>query len=143
MKKQLLLGWLILLFVSCKKDDSPVAPILGLVSLSTTDVQSHNNDVVVQLSFEDFQGDLGQTDADIPTLFVKDARLAEPDGYPVFPVTPELQNLHVKGTFSVHLNSLFIMGTDSLETTTLTFTVKDRAGNTSNAVVSSPIQIHQ
>jgi hypothetical protein len=131
------------LFVACKKDDNPEAPILGLVSISTTDVQSFNNDVVVQLSYEDFQGDLGYTDADIPTLYVQDTRLSEPDGYPVFPVTPDMQELHVKGTFTVHLNSLFIMGSDTLETTTLQFTIKDRAGNSSNTVTSTPIQIHQ
>lgn len=129
--------------MACKKDDKPEAPILGLNSISTTDVQSFNNDVVVQLSYEDFQGDLGYTDADIPTLFVKDARLSAPDGYPIFPVTPDMQELHVKGTFTVHLNSLFLMGTDTLETTTLEFTIKDRAGHSSNTVTSTPIQIHQ
>lgn len=138
-----LIVWLSFSVISCKKDDNPTAPILGLVSISSTDVQSFNNDIVVQLSYEDFQGDLGYTDADIPTLYVKDARLSAPDGYPVFPVTPEMQELHVKGTFTVHLNSLFIMGSDTVETTTLQFTIKDRAGNSSNTVSSSPIQIHQ
>ena len=130
-------------FSSCKKDDNPAAPILGLISISSTDVASYSNDIVVHLSYEDYQGDLGYTDADYPTLYVNDARLAAADGYPMFPVTPELQELHVKGSFSVHLNPLFIMGTDTLETTTLQFMLKDRAGNWSNTVISPIIQIHQ
>ena len=141
-----ILYWMVVFsvcFVSCKKDDHPVAPILGLISISSTDVPSFNNDIIVHLSYEDFQGDLGYTDADIPTLYVTDARLTAADGYPMFPVTPELQELHVKGSFSVHLNPLFIMGTDTLETTTLQFMLKDRAGNWSNAVISPLIQIHQ
>jgi hypothetical protein len=125
----------------CKKDDESAAPVIELKAISSTNVVEYNNAIEVTIGYEDQQGDIGTTDPDEYSLFVADDRFAERDGYHIDPLTPDLQALHVRGSFQVLLRPLFLMGTDSIETTRLTFELRDRAGNVSNRVMSEEITI--
>lgn len=125
----------------CKKDDVSEAPVISLENVSDYSVVEYNNAIEVTINYEDHQGDIGTTDPDEHSLYVTDERFVELDGYHIDPLTPELQSLHVRGSLRVTLRPLFIMGTDSTETTRLTFELRDRAGNVSNRVMSEEITI--
>ncbi len=125
----------------CKKDHETAAPVIELKSISSTSCVEYNNAIEVTIGYEDHQGDIGTTDPDEHSLFVADERFAEQDGYHIDPLTPDLQTLHTRGSLKVVLRPLFIMGNDSIETTQLTFELRDRAGNASNRVTSDEITI--
>ncbi|MBX7050900.1 MAG: hypothetical protein K1X54_02590 [Flavobacteriales bacterium] len=123
-----------LLFSCKKKDEDPTAPVLEFKEISSSQVEQFNNTVRITIGFEDHQGDLGETDPDILTLRVKDSRLADFDWYHVPPMTPDNQELHIKGTYSIELDPLFLMGNGSQEQTSFSIEIRDRAGNWSNTI---------
>jgi hypothetical protein len=125
----------------CKKDKVSEAPVISLESLSDYSLVEYDNAIEVTINYEDHQGDIGTTDPDEHSLYLSDERFAELDGYHIDPLTPDQQSLHVRGSLRVSLRPLFIMGTDSTETTRLTFELRDRAGNVSNRVMSEEITI--
>lgn len=129
-------------FFSCKKEDpDPVAPIIKFVSISNTEVPSFNNQVKIVFSYEDFQGDLGNEDPDIRSLRVKDSRLSAPDQYHIPPMTPNSEELRIKGEYELTLETLFLIGNGNSEIATFTIEVRDRAGNWSNSIESPPVTI--
>jgi hypothetical protein len=133
---------IVVLGLACKKDEpDPVAPILTYVSTSDTQVESFNNQVRVVFSYEDFQGDLGNEDPDILSLRIKDARLQNPDLYHIPPMTPNNEELRIKGNYEVVLNTIFLLGNGASETTKFSIQVRDRAGNWSNTIETSVITI--
>lgn len=127
----------------CKKDSSndPVKPELKLVSVSATNVAEFDNAIEIVFSYEDYQGDLGSSDPDALQLSVKDSRLENADGYHIPPMTPKEKELHIKGNYTLTLRPLFRLGDTGNETTNLTLTITDRAGNVSNAIETGTITI--
>lgn len=130
------------LMASCKKDEpDPTSPIITFLSLSADSVEQFNNAVVIRFSYEDFQGDIGQPDADDYSLRIKDARVSAFDWYHIPPMTPDLKELHIKGTYELTLDPLFLLSTGQIENTNFTFQIKDRSGNWSNEIETSFIAI--
>lgn len=141
-KRILMVLVLSMVFFSCKKEEEkPQSPTLVYKSISNTEVFSFENNLKVVFSYEDFQGDLGTTDPDELTLFVKDARLSTPDMYHIPPMTPELQELHIKGNYEVELSTLFLLGNGASETTKFSIQLRDRAGNLSNTIETDIVTI--
>ncbi|MBL7943688.1 MAG: hypothetical protein JNM00_13025 [Flavobacteriales bacterium] len=127
---------------SCKKEDEqPVAPVIEYLSLSSTQVVQFEETLQITFSYEDEQGDLGEPDPDTYSLSVKDARLENADWYHLPPMTPELQPLHIKGTFTVEIPPLFLLGNGQQETTTFKLQITDRAGNKSNEIITPEVLI--
>jgi hypothetical protein len=138
----LLAIFLLLLAVGCKKEETvDPSPEITFVSMSASQVVEFDNQVEITFSYKDADGDLGEPDPDIKTLRVKDARLAEADFYHIPPITPELQALQVEGTFTVHLNPLFLLGNGSQESTSFNLQLEDRAGNLSNTITTPEVLI--
>ena len=131
----------IALLHGCQKDDVSDAPAISLEIVSDYSVVEYDNAIEVTINYEDHQGDIGTTDPDEHSLFVTDDRFPEEDSYHIDPLTPDLQTLHIRGSLRVSLRPLFIMGTDSSETTRLTFELRDRAGNFSNRLMTEEITI--
>lgn len=134
---------LIIVLHSCKKDteEGDRVPTIEFVSISESTVVSFENEVSLSLSYADNNGDIGYTDPDEPSLRVKDARLSESDWYHVPPLTPNSQELSISGTFSVQLNTLFLLGNAQQEITNFSIQLQDREGNWSNTIVTPDILI--
>lgn len=128
---------------SCRKnkDDEPMNPVIALLSVSADSVVQYNNALQITFSYEDLQGDLGDPNPDVFQLSVKDARLSAADWYHIPPMTPDLQELHIKGNYVLNLRPLFLLGNGSVETTQLTIQITDRAGNKSNEIKTGTITI--
>lgn len=139
-----LLAAVIMLFASCKKEDEkPVEPVIAFKSISATEVTQFNNEIQITFTYEDMQGDLGQTDPDAYSLRVKDDRLEGFDWYHIPPMTPDMQELHIKGQYVVTLTPLFLLGSGGNETTRFTLQLRDRAGNWSNQIITPVVTISQ
>lgn len=115
----------------------PVAPIITFKSISVSTVEQFNNNPVIQFTYEDYQGDLGEVDPDNYSLRIKDSRLSDFDWFHIPPMTPDLKELHIRGTYSLEIPSLFLLGSGPSENAILTIQIRDRAGNWSN-IISTP-----
>lgn len=137
--KYLIFSCSLVMCLGCKKQDEPhFAPKLEFKSVSATEVEQFNNNLLITIGYEDEQGDLGTTDPDDYSLRIKDSRLSGYDWYHLPPMTPDQQSLHIKGTYSIELDPLFLIGTGSQEVTTISIEIRDRQGNWSN-IVKTPI----
>jgi hypothetical protein len=126
----------------CKKDEpKPAAPVIAFKSISATQVVPFENTLRITFTYEDHQGDLGDSDPDAYALRIKDDRLAGFDWYHVPPMTPGMQELHIRGEYAVELDPLFLLGNGGTETTRFTLQLRDRAGNWSNQVTTPTVTI--
>lgn len=142
MKKLLIYLSCSLLLFACKKEETVnEVPEITFVSISETTVLNFENNVQITIEYKDENGDIGYQDPDTYSLRVKDSRLEEVDWYHIPPLTPDLQELNISGRFTVELNSLFLLGNASQETTTFTLQLKDRSGNWSNQISSPAVMI--
>lgn len=142
---QIVLISLPLLLNSCKKEeDEPVqntAPTISIASLSADSVKEFVDSVIVEISYQDAQGNLGSIDPDVNDLEVKDSRLSQPDFYHVKPLAPEGFTLNISGKLRIRLSTLFLLGIGDQETATFTIRLRDQSGEWSAPVTSDPIKI--
>ena len=130
--------------VSCKKeqvDVMPQEPAIALVSIGPSNVVEFEQPVLLRFSYKDGNGDLGRTDPDDYSLWVKDSRLSVPDGYHIIPLAPPDTEVPIQGELDVELAPLFLLGNGDEEIMTYSFYVVDRAGNRSNEITSPQITI--
>ncbi|MBA3706391.1 MAG: hypothetical protein H0W84_11005, partial [Bacteroidetes bacterium] len=111
------------------------------VSAAPFSVTQFKDSVEVVISYKDSNGDIGDESADEFSLQVKDSRLANPDYYHIQPLTPDKKELKIEGTLKVRINTMFLLGSGTSETTILTIKLKDRAGHWSNAIETPVITI--
>ena len=145
--KTVLIIGLVCGIVSCKKKKEPEpdpVPIIELVSITPSTVLEFKDSILIKIKYKDANGDLGDLSPDEHSLIVKDSRLANPDTYHVIPLAPiSDKNIPIEGELTIKLNSLFLLGSGTTEQTILTIKLKDRAGNWSNELTSSPITINK
>jgi len=135
-----------LLFSGCKREDlreDMNIPYISIKRISPSVVQEFTESVLLEVAYEDGNGDLGFSDPDIFSLSVKDSRLDDADMYHIPPLAPDGEEIYIKGTFNIYLNTTFLIGVGSSERLTYTVKIKDRAGNWSNTVTSEEITIVQ
>lgn len=141
MRNLLILGS-VLLFFSCKKEEvMPATPEIALLDASPGLVHEFQDHVTIRFSYKDGDGDLGQSDPDDYSLWVKDSRLANADGYHIPPLAPLDSEVPIQGQLEVDLTTLFLLGSSGEEVMTYTFQIVDRAGNRSNSITTPPITI--
>ena len=141
MNKLLAIFCIVFLF-SCKKDEPySTTPEIEFISLTPSSTPEFSQNVTLKISYKDGDGDIGYEDPDAYSLFIKDARLPQADEYHVQPLTPPDQAIQIEGELSINLAGLFVLGSDSTESTKFTVKLRDRAGNWSNEVVTSNITI--
>ena len=142
MRNMLPLVMLALFAASCKKEPvMPAEPVIELVSISTSQVTAFGEPVTIRFSYADGNGDLGRTDPDDHSLWVKDSRLNTADGYHIQPLAPLDSEVPIQGELSVVLTPLFLLGSSGQEVMTYTFYVEDRAGQRSNSITTGSITI--
>ena len=135
----------VLLFTTCTTVSDeltfPVEPSLELLSTSDTELTEFTEPLVLQLRYEDGDGDLGNADPDVNSIFVRDERLSEPDAYYLAPLAPDGARISITGELTVELNPTFRLGNAPTETTTFTLWITDRAGNESNRLTIGSVTI--
>lgn len=135
-----------LLLVACKKEKVEVMakePVIELISVGPSQVVEFQSTVVLRFSYKDGDGDLGRTDPDDHSLWVKDSRLSVADGYHIIPLAPPDTEIAIQGELTVELAPLFLLGNSAQEVMTYSFYIVDRAGNRSNTITTSAITINE
>jgi len=130
------------LIAACKKEDAVSSePEIELLNVSPLEMVQFEENVTIRIKYTDGNGDLGNEDPDADVLRIKDSRLSEPDWYHVQPLAPIGSEVAIEGELDITLNTLFLLGNGSQETTTFSIRIRDRAGNYSNEVVTPVILI--
>jgi len=159
MNRFLYLSILILaLGLSCCSNNDPIyelTPTIEFISISPEEVEEFGP-FVLELSFQDGDGDLGGTSEGQSTpfnLFLQDLRAGYPlpdggfDGlfkYSLPDLTPDSRNPSIQGEIKIDLGDIGIIHPDSLkESARFEIWILDRAGNKSNVVVSEPLVINR
>jgi len=139
--------FLLIIFISlaCQKtNEDPVfdlIPKIDLLTVSTNEVIEFRDTLIIEIKYEDGDGDLGNANPDINSIFVKDARLSQADEYYLGPLAPEDAQISITGTLELRLSPTFIFGNGTSESTTFDIFVKDRMGNESNVITTESIMI--
>lgn len=131
--------------VACKKEQAdimPMEPSIELISVGPAQVTEFETAVMLRFSYKDGDGDLGRTDPDDYSLWVKDSRLSMADGYHIIPLAPPDEEMAIEGELEVELTPLFLLGNAAEEVMTYSFHVMDRAGNRSNEITTPAITIN-
>lgn len=127
---------------ACKKEEKySNTPAIEFVSLSPSSTTEFSRNIKLVISYKDGDGDIGTDDPDAYTLLIKDARLPNADEFHIQPLTPPGSAIQIEGELNISLPGLFVLGTDSTETTSFNVKLKDRAGNWSNEVSTSSITV--
>lgn len=130
---------------ACKKEKvevMPKEPSIELISVGPAQITEFQTPVMLRFSYKDGDGDLGRSDPDDHSLWVKDSRLSVADGYHIIPLAPPDHEIAIQGELVVELSPLFLLGNSDQEVMTYSFYVEDRAGNRSNTITTSAITIN-
>ena len=130
--------------LGCKKKDlreNMDVPYISIKRITPTEVQEFTESVLLEIAYEDGNGDLGFHDPDVLSLSVQDSRLDSADMYHIPPLAPDGEEIYIKGTFNVYLNTTFLIGIGSSEKLRYTVKIRDREGNWSNTVTSEEITV--
>lgn len=116
-------------------------PQISLLEQSATTLKAFEDKLVITISYEDGDGDLGNPDPDINSIFVKDARLEKADEYYLSPLAPEDARISISGTLQLELSTTFVLGNGTEEKTRFSIHFVDRSGNQSNTLETDEITI--
>lgn len=130
--------------LSCSKDSLVnVVPGIKYLGVSDDDITEFDDSLIVDLEYSDGDGDLGELNPDINSLYIKDRRLAEADFYFIKPLAPPDSKIQIKGQLRIRIKNTFLLGTGNSEKTVFSIKLRDRAGNWSNTVETHEITIHK
>lgn len=128
-------------FSSCKKE-SPLdtVPKIGFVKMYPDTVKAFTDSIVVEITYEDGDGDIGQNNAYVQNLFLVDQRNQLEYGFRVGRIVAE-GTPAIKGSLKIVMPYINLITSPGPETTMFSIRLKDQAGNQSNVVTSSVLTI--
>lgn len=131
------------LFFSCKKESVVFnsTPTIEFISISPAIANQYTDSVTVTIKYTDGDGDLGENNASVKNCFIRDNRIGIVYEYRIKQLAPN--NSPITGTLNLELGGQGITDNSSQQYVSYTIYVKDRAGHTSNSVVTSSILIRQ
>lgn len=149
MKKALFIPFALLLLTAC--DDSPVFPLepeIQFVSITPSVATEFTADQIkLTFHYQDGDGDLGYEGDPTKNLFIEDRRAAFAGdsarftAYSFESLTPDTRKPSIQGEISILLTTPPYEPTE--EPLVYGVYIVDRAGNRSNVVESTPIEVRQ
>lgn len=141
--KKLILPLVLLALLGCKKEEDPTDPVpkIGLVSIGPSSVVEFKDSVLIVISYEDGDGDLGGVHPDSSNLFVVDKRINVPFEFRVQELVPGGAEVPIKGNLQVVLQNLFLTGSGDEESVNFDIYLTDKAGNKSNVITTEAITV--
>lgn len=118
-----------------------IVPNIKIIEQSQDTLVAFQDQLILRIQYEDGDGDIGNADPDINTIFVKDARLSEEDEYYLGPLAPDNAEISITGVLELKLSATFLFGNGTQETTVFSIYLIDRAGNISNTIETGEILI--
>jgi len=146
-RKIILIGIAFLSLFSCETiNDEPVfdlPPSIKITAISQDTLVEFVDRLVLTIEYEDGDGDLGNENPDVNSIFVKDSRLENADEYYLPPLAPDSAMVSITGLFNLELSHTFLFGNGTEELTFFEVFVMDRAGNMSETVATEEILVIQ
>lgn len=131
--------------LSCEKTNTdPVfslTPSIKITEISQDTLVQFIDKLILKIEYEDGDGDLGNANPDVNSIFVKDSRLEKADEYYLPPLAPDSAMVSITGVFNLELSTTFLFGNGTEESAVFEVYVIDRAGNVSGTVATTPILI--
>ena len=124
-----------------KEDNIDRVPQIAFVEMNPETATQFEDSIIIRVSYTDNDGDLGHENPDSLSVFVLDNRLTTADRYYLSPLTPNGEELKIKGVFRIKIANTFLIGNGGEEQTYYTIWLKDRAGNKSNSILTSTLTI--
>ena len=124
-----------------KEPQFPLEPMIELEEISNDTIVQFEEGIRIKIKYEDGDGDLGNSDPDINSIFIKDDRLENADEYYLAPLAPVNSEISITGSLDIQLSTTFLLSNADSETTKYTLFVVDRSGNQSNTIETGPIII--
>jgi hypothetical protein len=139
--KYFLFFLVVLGFTACKDAALSDTPVIEFVSITPSEVQEWQDSIVITISYKDGDGDLGENNANVNNLFVKDLRLNQTVAFRINQLSPET-DITIQGNLNVVLpNTALTNPNGASETVQFEIFVNDRAGNKSNTITTTPILV--
>lgn len=145
MTRNLVLVFLVsVALAACKKADE-IGPIpeIEFISVTPQNVQEYTDSLVFTIKYRDGDGDLGENDPDAENFFLADSRNNVIYKFRIPQLAPDNSSIITEGNLNVTLANTAIVDGSSSQTFSYSIYVKDRAGNQSNTVVTSPVTVTQ
>ncbi len=142
--KWISLTFIFLLLASCKEDDDIVfsdVPEINLVGISSDTIVEFEDVLIITIEYRDGDGNIGFEDPDINSIFVRDARLEDYDGFYIGPIAPPGEEVPIQGELSIEFPALFLFGSGDTENTYFLVYMIDRDGNRSNEIETPIVTI--
>ena len=140
----LLSSFLLLFFISCKKDDeksdNPV-PVIEFKNVSPATVKEFTDSLVFTIHYKDGDGDLGENNADVKNLFLTDNRIGIKYEYRIQQLAPDNSAIAISGDLKIVLKNVSVTDSSSQQNASFSVYLVDRAGHSSNTVTSGNILI--
>lgn len=139
------------MFISCKKekgnDPLPVisnTPTITAVTLNSSSINQFD-DIIFTIGYTDGNGDLGEEDADINSIFITDKRdNSIVHEFHLQPLSPVGQDITIQGNLQVHLSNVILLDQNNTsESVSFDVKIVDRAGNNSNTVTTTSVTVNK
>lgn len=136
---------LLITISSCKKDEGVSdTPVIEFVSITPNPAIKYQDEVTITIKYKDGNGDLGENTPDKKNLFVTDKRNNVVFEFRVPQLAPDNSDIAIQGNLNIKLTPQgFIDDNNTSEKTTYSIYMVDRAGNQSNSIETTELQITQ
>jgi hypothetical protein len=124
-------------------EDEPLSntPILSLIEIGPTTLMEFQDSLVIQIGYEDGDGDLGGGHADSSDLFVVDKRIDIAYTFRIQDLVPGNEQVPIKGKLNIVLNNLYLIDTGESEMMSFEIYAFDQRKNESNHINTPSIKL--
>ena len=136
------IGLLWLGFACEKLENGPAfdpVPLIELIETSSDTLVQFADQLVLKIAYQDGDGDLGDPDPDVNSIFVKDSRLEVADEYYLGPLAPVGSEVSIQGVLDLMLSKTFLLGNGQQEKVIFSIYLVDRAGHRSNTIETGEV----
>lgn len=133
-----------ILFFSCKKEEisqPSLAPEINFVSVNPLTVKEYNDKLQFSFIYTDSDGDLGENNPSVNNLYLTDNRNQVIYEYRIKQLATDNANVKITGVLTVELKNTAITDNSTLQKTTYSIYIKDRAGNISNTIITPEVTV--
>lgn len=118
-------------------------PAIKFISIEPGTAVKYRDVVGITIQYTDGDGDLGENVADVKNLFCTDSRNNVTYQFRIRQLAPDSANIAITGKLKFNLDPQgFVDDSHTTETATYSIYIKDRAGNQSNTVETTPLVIN-
>lgn len=122
----------------------PAIPVISYISITPNPAIAYNDQLVLRITYEDGNGDLGENTAGVRNLFVKDSRNDITYSYRINQLAPSGATIAIQGEIDINLNQAILLSeTTTKEEVVYEVYLTDRAGNESNLITTDTLLVNR